>query len=165
MKSWKTSVLLGAALLCSPFHAPGQQPSTLPVSDPIGRFLGTWELHMKEGPAIPDRDSLTIERTEGGIKITHLSAVDHGTSILHYWGVMDPKGSFVLMHEMDGKPMNEEWRIVSVDKEGLIIETRPFGGKKKYQLSADGQIMKMSRLPGTVKFPVSLPDLTYTKSK
>ena len=84
---------------------------------------------------------------------------------LHYWGVMDPRGTFVQMRQMDGKPMNEEWRIVSIEEDALTIETRPFGGKKRYQLSADGQIMKMSRLTATLNFNPPLPDLVFEKSK
>ncbi len=164
MKSWKTSVVLGVALICSPVLALGLQTSASALSDPIGRFLGTWELNTKEGPGVPDRDSLTIERTANGIKITHIVAYNTGAEF-HYWGVMDPKGSFVQMRQMDGKPTNEQLRIVSVDKDALIIETRPFGGKKKYELSADGQIMKRSILTAALNLNPSLPDLTYKKSK
>jgi hypothetical protein len=165
MKSWNASIALAGVLFCLPFPALGQQPPTSAPSDPIERFLGTWELHMKEAPpGVPERESLSIERTEKGTKITHLVAFDNGT-VLHYCGVMDPKGSFVKMIQTNGEPMNEEWRIVSVNADALVIETRPFGAEHHYKLSADGQTMKMHRQKATLMSFPPLPDLTFQKSK
>jgi hypothetical protein len=164
MKRWKTSIALAGVFLCLSFLAFGQQSSLSTTPNPIGRFLGTWELHMENRPGIPERESLTIERTENGVKITHLVGFDNGT-VLHYWGVMDPEGSFVQMHQTNGKPMNEEWRIVSVDTDALVVETRPFGGKNRYQLATDGQTMIMHRLTATVMGYPPLPDLMFQRSK
>jgi hypothetical protein len=164
MKTCKASIALSAILSSLPVLVLGQQPSASATPDPIGRFLGTWELHMDSRPRVPERESLTLEQTDGGLKITHLVAFDNGT-LLHYWGVMDPNGSFVRMSETNGKPMNEEWRIVSVDKDALVIETRPFGGRKRYQLSADGQMMTRHILTATVMGYPPLPDLIFQKSK
>ena len=63
MKSWKASIALAVLLPSLHFPALGQQQSASAFSDPIGRFLGTWQLHMKDGRGIPERESLTIERT------------------------------------------------------------------------------------------------------
>src|ERR1700691_4810148 len=164
MKSSKGSTVIAVALLCLPFLALGQQLSTSPHPDPMERFFGAWELHMKEGPGVPQRESLKFERNEDGVRITYLVAFDNGT-VLHYSGVMDPSGDFVQMRQTDGKPMNEEWRVVSVDGDALIIETRPFGGKNRYHLSADGQFMQMSRLTATVMGNALSPDLTFQRLK
>ena len=150
--------------MSSPILVLGQQTSASTGPDPIDRFLGTWQLHMADQPGVPEREFLTLEQTDVGLKITHLVAFDNGT-VLHYWGVMDPKGGFIQMHETNGRPMNEEWRIVSVDKDALVIETRPFGGRERYQLSADGQIMTKHILTATVRGYPPLPDLIFQKSK
>ena len=165
MKGLKLLAALVSALLYLPPLVFGQQQSTSAPSDPIERFLGKWDLHTNEAPGVPERESLTLERTENGVKITHLVAFENNDTVLHYWGVMDPKGLFVQMRQTDGKPMNEQWRIVSVDSSTLVIETRPFGGTKKYQLSADGQSMKMTRLTVAVLPGTPLPDFVFQKSK
>lgn len=164
MKRFKALFALTVVLMCLRLLAPGQQRSASVPQNAMQRFLGTWELHMKEGPGVPERESLTFEQTANGLQITHLIAFESGT-VLHYSGMMDPKGNFVQMRQIDGKPMNEEWRVVSVDAAELIIETRPFGGKKKYQLSADGRLMKMSRLSQTLMGNPPLPDLTFQRSE
>jgi hypothetical protein len=165
MKNSKASIVLALMLPYSASLAFGQQKSTPAQPHAIERFFGTWELHLAtEHPDVPTHESLTIERTESGIKITHLVEFENDT-VLHYWGVMDPKGSFVQMRETNGKPMNEEWRIVSVDPDSLVIETRPFGGKREYLLSADGQTMKMIRLTAVLKLNPPLPDLIFQKTK
>lgn len=158
-------IVLAVVSVCVPYFVLGQQPSSLPSpQDSIGRFLGTWELHIKEGPGVPERETLTLEKTESGIKITHLVAYDKDSE-LHYWGVMDPKGGFVQMHQTNGKPMNEEWRIDSVDPDALTIETRPFGGKTRYQLSEDGQTMTAHILTARIASYPAPPAMVFQKTK
>lgn len=155
----KLSIGYSLVLLCLAPLALGQR------SDPIERFLGTWQLQMKEShPALPKSELLTFARTAAGIQITDLITVSSG-AVFHYSGVMDPKGNFVHMREASGELMNKEWRILSLDSDELIIETRPFGGRNKYKLGADGQTMTMSRLTAAIKYDPPLPDLTFQKTK
>ncbi len=124
--------------------APGRMP---PTGDPI---KGVWKLNVdKSKNATAESEVVTIASQESGYKLTFDIKQSNGYNP-KYDIVTDMKGDGTVKPiYADGKETNDSWRVTRQSANAFEMELiGPFGGwTDKYEVSSDGGIMTLHRLP------------------
>ena len=123
--------------------APEAAPAT---PDPI---IGSWKLNIDASAnSTADSELITITRQANQFQIVFLATQSNGYNP-HYQLVTDMNGATSKLVEADGKPMNDEWRVIRSRSNAFVVESvGPFGGwKKEYVVSADGRTLTVHDLP------------------
>ena len=112
-------------------------------------FIGKWRLNVDKSSLPPERETLAIENQASGYRIHVDVAYANGTE-LKFWTVTDMKGTPSKLTQEDGKPMNEEWRVIREEADAFVVDSRPFRRVVRYKVSPDGQTLTIREVSSTI---------------
>ncbi len=144
-------LLAGVLLFGSLFPVGHAQQSTMApegtqaAPDPI---IGSWKLNIdKSTNSTSESELITITREVNQFQIVFQAMQANGYNP-HYRLVTDMKGMTPKLVQADGKPMNDEWRVVRKQPNAFVVESvGPFGSwKKEYAVSTDGRTLTVHDL-------------------
>lgn len=147
--SFFLAVMLLSAVLSPIGHA--QQSTMAPevpqaAADPI---IGSWKLNVEASTnSTAESELITITQQGSRFQMVFQSTQSNGYNP-HYQVMTDMKGATSKLVNADGKPMNDEWRVIRNKPNTFVVDSvGPFGGwKKEYAVSADGKTLTVHELP------------------
>jgi hypothetical protein len=118
------------------------------AADPI---LGWWKLNVEKSTNPIAESELIFIAEQGNQFQIVFQAMQSNKYNPHYQITTDMKGTTAKPVQVDGRPMNDEWRVTRNTPNAFVVEGVGSSGgwRNEYAVSANGKRLTVRELPGT----------------